>query len=266
MKPTFVASLFTAASGAQLARAAARRASCARRARAPVRMNTTRPPQMSEAEAAAGARGEPTMVRARHILVDTEEMVDALRAQVDEGTPFDKLAETVSTCPSKTKGGDLGWFKRHMMVPEFEQAVFKNSPGSLVKVQTQFGWHLVRVEQHGLASGQISVQELGERFPDGFGGTDVQFVDCREQAELDLAKLEGFLNLPMGEYGTWADQFDSGELGFDKTKETVVMCHHGLRSSNFCQFLSQQGFENVRNLVGGIDAYSRLIDDSVPRY
>eukprot|EP00171_Calliarthron_tuberculosum_P020413 IDg20413t1 len=190
------------------------------------------------------------MVRARHILVDTEEMVDALREQVDSGTPFAQLAETVSTCPSKTKGGDLGWFKRHMMVPEFEDAVFANTPGSIVKVHTQFGWHLIRVEKHGVSSGQISVQELSERFPGGLADADVQLVDCRERAELELASLEGFVNLPMGEYGAWADGFESGELGLDKTKETVVMCHHGVRSSNFCQFLSQQGFENVRNLVG----------------
>ncbi len=229
---------------------------------------SARPPSVSQAEAEAAARGEPTMVRARHILVETEAMVDALKQQVEEGAEFDKLAESVSTCPSKAKGGDLGWFKRRQMVPQFEEVVFENQPGSVVKVHTQFGWHLVKVEGHGVSSGSISVEELKERWPSaGFGEEkEVQFVDCRERGELELAKLEGFLNLPMGEYGEWADDFDKGNLGLDKNKETVVMCHHGVRSANFCQFMAQQGYKNVRNLVGGIDAYSLEVDDSIPRY
>lgn len=255
--PAFVP--FLALAGARRA-AALRRATCVRRAHA--RMLATRPPRMSEAEAAAAARGEPTMVRARHILVDTEAMVDALQAQVEQGQSFADLAGTVSTCPSKSRGGDLGWFKRHMMVPEFEAAAFDNDPGTVVKVQTQFGWHLIRVEQHGTSAGQISVQELGERM----GTADVQLIDVRERGELELAKLDAFLNLPMGEYGEWAEKFESNELGLDRNKETIVMCHHGVRSANFCQFLSQQGFVHVRNLVGGIDAYARQVDDSVGTY
>lgn len=222
---------------------------------------------MSEAEAAAAARGEPTMVRARHILVESEDMVDALAAQVAEGTDFANLASSVSTCPSKDKGGDLGWFKRHQMVPEFETAAFENQPGSVTKVQTKFGWHLLRVEAHGVASGNVSVQELAERWPAGkFEDEQVQFVDCRERRELELAKLEGFLNLPMGEYDTWAEKLKSGALGLSPDKETVVMCHHGVRSANFSSFLAQQGFSKVRNLLGGIDAYSKEIDNSVPTY
>lgn len=49
----------------------------------------------------------------------------------------------MSSCPSKEKGGDLGWFKKGQMVAEFEAACFGNDPGTMVKVQTQFGWHLV---------------------------------------------------------------------------------------------------------------------------
>lgn len=208
------------------------------------------------------------MVRARHILVETEAMVDALKKQVEEGSEFAQLAESVSTCPSKEKGGDLGWFKRHQMVPQFEKVAFENKPGSIVKVQTQFGWHLVKVENHAISSGNISVEEVKERWPNGeFGNIDnVQFVDCREKHELELAKLNGFFNLPMGEYASWADNFDANCCGLDKNFETIVMCHHGVRSNNFCQFLAQQGFSNVRNLVGGIDAYSLKVDSSIPRY
>lgn len=239
----------------------------ARRARAPARMSAT--------GASAGGGGDggtstvtgPTMVRARHILVDSEAMVDALEAQVIEGADFAGLASSMSTCPSKARGGDLGWFKRHMMVPAFEKAAFSNPPGSLLKVNTEFGWHLLRVEEHGVAAGNIRVTELAERFPDGLvDAQGVQLIDCREQNELERAKLDGFLNLPMGEYGSWANAFEKGELGLDKEVETIVMCHHGMRSANFCTFLSQQGFVNVRNLLGGIDAYSKEIDDSIPTY
>jgi rhodanese-related sulfurtransferase len=44
------------------------------------------------------------------------------------------------------------------------------------------------------------------------------------------------------------------------------MCHHGMRSAQMCQWLTQQGFTNVKNIVGGIDAYSVGVDSSIPRY
>jgi rhodanese-related sulfurtransferase len=219
---------------------------------------------------AAGHGGRPvtspTMVRARHILVESEAMIDSVREQIDAGKgTFDELAGIVSTCASKAKGGDLGWFRRNMMVKEFEEAAFGNVPGTVVKLKTQFGWHLLKVEEHGLEPSEISVREYADR--EAKGDVDgLQRIDCREAAEVEKASLPGFLNLPMGEYGRWADQFEKGELVLNRDAETVVMCHHGMRSANFCSFLSQQGFSNVRNLVGGIDAYSREIDDSVPRY
>lgn len=209
------------------------------------------------------------MVRARHILVESEEMLDAVRKQLDDGKgSFAELAGLVSTCTSKGRGGDLGWFRRNTMVKEFETAAFENPPGTIVKVKSEFGWHLIQVEEHGLAEKPITVQEYEQRF--GKNGThssgEVQLIDCREANELEKASLPEFMHLPMGEYGRWADQFEKGELSLDKDKETVVMCHHGIRSANFCFFLSQQGFTKVRNLVGGIDAYAKLIDPSVPQY
>lgn len=212
---------------------------------------------------------EPTMVRARHILVETEDMVDAVSKQLEDGKgTFAELAGLVSTCPSKDRGGDLGWFRRNTMVKEFENAAFSNPPGSTVKVKTDFGWHLVQVEDHGVATQAITVLEYEQRF--GKEGTDhvenVQLIDVREKNELERASLPNFLNLPMGEYAAWADMFESGALGLEKDKETVVMCHHGIRSANFCSFLAQNGFTNVRNLIGGIDAYAKKIDPSVPLY
>lgn len=209
------------------------------------------------------------MVRARHILVESEEMLDAIKKQLDDGKgSFAELAGLVSTCASKERGGDLGWFRRNTMVKEFETAAFSNPPGSVVKIKSEFGWHLVQVEEHGLAAKSVTVREYEDRF--GKNGTDdvtnVQLIDCREVHELEKARLPGFLNLPMGEYDSWADDFEQGRLSLEKNKETIVMCHHGVRSANFCSFLAQQGFTNVRNLIGGIDSYSRKIDPSVPAY
>lgn len=226
-------------------------------------------PRMMSGTTPSNELKEPTMVRARHILVETEEMLDAVKKQIEEGKgSFAELAGLVSTCTSKGRGGDLGWFRRNTMVKEFETAAFENPPGSVLKVKSEFGWHLVRVEEHGLAEKPITVLEYSERFGEkGIHDPDsVQRIDCREANELEIASLPGFMHLPMGEYGRWADQFAKGELNLDKDKETIVLCHHGIRSANFCFFLSQQGFTKVRNLIGGIDAYAKKIDPSVPTY
>lgn len=228
------------------------------RAAASARCMTSGPPRMCAAS--------PSMVRARHILVESEAMIDSVAEQIDTGKgTFAELATIVSTCESKARGGDLGWFRRNMMVKEFEEAAFTNAPGTVLKLKTEFGWHLVKVEEHAVEPGEMTVSEYADRLKEG-GVGELQRIDCREVSELEQASLPDFLNLPMGEYGRWADQFEKGEIKLDRHAETVVMCHHGMRSANFCSFLRQQGFSNVRNLVGGIDAYSREIDASVPQY
>ena len=63
-------------------------------------------------------------VRASHILVDTEDQAWAIKTRITEGEDFGALAEKYSKCPSKEKGGDLGFFNRGQMVPEFEKAAF----------------------------------------------------------------------------------------------------------------------------------------------
>ncbi|PLZ34411.1 rhodanese-related sulfurtransferase, partial [Fischerella thermalis WC559] len=52
----------------------------------------------------------------------------------------------------------------------------------------------------------------------------------------------------------------------DPDAETLVLCHHGIRSAQMCQWLVNQGFTNVKNISGGIDAYSMLVDPSIPVY
>ncbi len=88
-------------------------------------------------------------VKAAHILVDSEAKAQALIAQLKEGADFAKLASENSGDPgNKDKGGDLGWFAKADMVPEFSEAAFKIAKGSVgdAPVKTQFGWHVIKVE------------------------------------------------------------------------------------------------------------------------
>ncbi len=88
-------------------------------------------------------------VKARHILVKTKEEALAIIKELDGGADFEKLANEKTEDPSgKTSGGDLGYFGAGQMVPEFEKAAFALEPGSYTKepVQSQFGWHVIKVE------------------------------------------------------------------------------------------------------------------------
>ncbi|MHA7971510.1 peptidylprolyl isomerase [Rhizobium sp. CAU 1783] len=87
-------------------------------------------------------------VRARHILVKTEEEAKAIIADLDAGKDFVELAKEKSTDPNKSEGGDLGYFTKGRMVPEFEEAAFAMEKGSYSKVptKTQFGFHVIKVE------------------------------------------------------------------------------------------------------------------------
>ena len=91
----------------------------------------------------------------------------------------------------------------------------------------------------------------------------VQLVDVREPEELAIAHIDGFINLPLSQFGTWSSQI---QTLLDQHTETLVLCHHGVRSMQMCHWLVQQGFTNVKNIANGIDAYSQLVDDSVPFY
>jgi peptidyl-prolyl cis-trans isomerase C len=87
-------------------------------------------------------------VRARHILVKTEDEAKTVIKELGEGKDFAELAKAKSTDPNKSDGGDLGYFKKGMMVPEFETAVFAMNTGDVTKepVKTQFGFHVIKVE------------------------------------------------------------------------------------------------------------------------
>ena len=93
-------------------------------------------------------------ISARHILVASKEEAEALIAELDAGKDFADLAKEKSTGPSGPNGGDLGRFSRGRMVPEFEAAAFDLEAGthSAEPVETQFGWHVIKVEEKGESS------------------------------------------------------------------------------------------------------------------
>jgi peptidyl-prolyl cis-trans isomerase C len=87
-------------------------------------------------------------IHARHILVETEDEAKAVKAELDKGADFAELAKKKSKDPGASDGGDLGFFTKDQMVPEFSDAAFKLQPGQISDpVKSQFGWHVIKVEE-----------------------------------------------------------------------------------------------------------------------
>ncbi len=93
--------------------------------------------------------GEPVEeVNAAHILVESEETAEELRAELDAGADFAELAEEHGTDGTASRGGELGWFTRDQMVPAFADKVFAMEPGSIAgPVETDFGYHLIKLNE-----------------------------------------------------------------------------------------------------------------------
>ena len=106
---------------------------------------------------------------------------------------------------------------------------------------------------------ELSPKEFYNRWPQNEVGEEVQLLDVREVAELELASLPAAHHIPMGQIPQRLGELDS-------KKPIVVMCHGGARSLRVAQFLISQGFKEVFNLNGGIDAWSKQIDPKVPQY
>ncbi|MEG4943241.1 rhodanese-like domain-containing protein [Microcoleus sp. F4-D5] len=109
---------------------------------------------------------------------------------------------------------------------------------------------------------QITVEELGRQLAET-NAEKLQLVDVREPYEIELAALPGFVAFPLSEFAQWSGEID--DL-LDRDTETLVLCHHGVRSAQMCHWLAERGFTNVKNIVGGIDAYSLAVDRTIPRY
>ena len=102
----------------------------------------------------------------------------------------------------------------------------------------------------------ISPKELKTRLDKG---DKLALVDVREEWEYSLAKLDGSILIPLG-------TLPQSLARLNRDAEIIAICHHGMRSADATNFLLQQGFTNVKNLVGGIDAWSTQVDGTVPRY
>ena len=91
--------------------------------------------------------GAEQEVHARHILVETEAEAKAIEAELKKGADFAEVARKKSKDPGAANGGDLGWFTKDQMVPEFAEAAFKLDKGQISDpIHTQFGWHIIKVE------------------------------------------------------------------------------------------------------------------------
>jgi peptidyl-prolyl cis-trans isomerase C len=85
-------------------------------------------------------------VHAAHILVKSDKKASEVLDKINKGLSFTEAARKYSDCPSGKSGGDLGWFCKGKMVPEFEKVAFEGENGKLLgPVKTQFGYHLIKV-------------------------------------------------------------------------------------------------------------------------
>lgn len=89
---------------------------------------------------------EPEMIKTSHILVDEEEEAKKILEEINAGLSFGEAAEKYSRCPSKDEGGDLGFFAKGRMVPEFEEAAFHMEMDQVsAPIKTQFGYHIIKL-------------------------------------------------------------------------------------------------------------------------
>lgn len=128
-------------------------------------------------------------VRARHILVKTEDEAEALLREISDGAKFEDLARDKSTGPSGPQGGDLGYFVAGTMVPEFSAAAFDMEPGEVsAPVQTDFGWHVIKVEDRRLKP-LPTYEELLPQIRDELSNEAVELVmtELRGRANITVA-------------------------------------------------------------------------------
>ena len=134
-------------------------------------------------------------VHARHILVASEDEAKEIIAELKKGARFHELAQEKTTDPSgKTSGGDLGYFTKEDMVPEFADAAFKLKPGEYTEtpVKTQFGWHVIKLEDRRTAKPPTFEQvkpKLSNEMSRELVGDKVK--ELRTAAKIEVFNLDG---------------------------------------------------------------------------
>lgn len=132
---------------------------------------------------------QETELRARHILVKTQDEAEAIRREISDGAKFEDVAREKSTGPSGPQGGDLGYFVAGTMVPEFSEAAFAMEPGDVSDpVQTDFGWHVIKVEDRRMKP-LPSYEELLPQIRDELSNEAVEMVmtELRGRATITVA-------------------------------------------------------------------------------
>ncbi len=128
-------------------------------------------------------------VRARHILLKTREEAVAIIVEVKGGADFAEVARKKSTGPSSRSGGDLGFFTSEQMVPPFSKAAFALKPGEITSepVQTQFGWHVIKVEERRFA-GASSYEEASDKIRSDLRNKAYEnlLTELRGKAKVDI--------------------------------------------------------------------------------
>ena len=104
---------------------------------------------------------------------------------------------------------------------------------------------------------EFNAQQLELHLKDN--GSCPLLLDVRQDWEYDICHLQGSLLIPMAQIPTELDELD-------KDRETVVICHHGIRSRQIGYYLEQAGFDNVINLKGGLNAWAKIIDKNMATY
>ena len=186
-------------------------------------------------------------VNVAHILVLSEDMARLCEQQLAEGADFAELAEGASACESKGVGGQLGWIEPGLMVPEFEFAAFTADEGTVRVVQSELGWHVIKVLGRAFTPPIIEAVELRDRLRAGESEGDdatLTLIDVRDDEEMAQARIPDgvFLHHPYKDWQRWGPMAIAGELpGVDKDKELVLMDHRGGRGERLMQYLAQNG-------------------------
>ncbi|MES0862089.1 peptidylprolyl isomerase [Ruegeria sp. SCPT10] len=130
---------------------------------------------------------------ASHILVESEDEAKVIKTQLDDGADFAEMAREHSTGPSGPNGGSLGWFGKGQMVPEFENAVIGLEKGQISDpVQTQFGWHLVILNDKRKSEApalEAVRDELAQTLQQD--AIQARIDELTQQAQIERSPLEG---------------------------------------------------------------------------